>query len=60
MKEKTRQNRLSELMKERETIEKDIEAAKREYDDFQKSEEFVNTSDTLEKVRQRKNEIAIV
>ena len=53
------QHRLSELMKEREAIEKDIEAEKREYDDFQKSEEFLNTSDTLEKVRQRKNEIAM-
>ena len=52
------QHRLSELMKERETIERDIEAEKREYDDFQKSEEFVNTLDTLEKVRQRKNAIA--
>ena len=53
------QHRLSELIKERETIEKDLEAEKREYDDYQKSEEFLNTSDTLEKVRQRKNEIAM-
>lgn len=52
------QYRLSELMAERETVEKNIEVRKREYDDFQKSEEFLNTSDTLEKVSQRKNEIA--
>ena len=55
---KDTQYRLSELMKERESIDKNIEAEKREYDDFQKSEEFLNTSDTLEKISQRKNEIA--
>ena len=55
---KDTQYRLSELMEEREAIDKNIEAGKREYDDFQKSEGFLNTSDTLEKLSQRKNEIA--
>lgn len=54
------QHRLSELMEERETIDKNIEAGKREYDDFQKSEEFLNTSDILDKISQRKNEIVLL
>jgi hypothetical protein len=54
---KDKANRLSELIKERETIDRNLESAKRENNDFQKSEEFVNTSDTLEKINQRKNDI---
>ena len=56
---KDKANRLSELIKERETFDKNIETSKRENDDFQKSDEFLNTSDTLEKINQRKNEIVI-
>ena len=54
---KDKQDRLSELMDERGTIDKNIEASKREYDDFQRSEEFLNTTDTLEKINDKKNEI---
>lgn len=56
---KDKANRLLELVKERQTFDKNIETSKRENDNFQKSEEFVNTSDTLEKINQRKNEIGI-
>ena len=56
---KDTQYRLSELTGERETIDKNIEAEKREYDDFQKSEEFLNTADTLEKITQRKKDLVL-
>ena len=56
---KDTQYRLSELTGERESIEKNIEAEKREYENFQKSEEFLNTADTLEKISQRKKEIIL-
>ena len=56
---KDTQYRLSELTGERETIEKNIEAEKREYEDFQKSKEFLNTADILEKISQRKKEIVL-
>ncbi len=53
------QGRLSELTEERGTIDKNIEDGKREYDDFQKSERFLNTSTTLQKINDKKNEMAM-
>jgi myosin heavy subunit len=54
-----KQDRLEELTEERGTIDKNIEASKSEYDDFQKSEEFLNTSNTIEKINDKKNEIVM-
>jgi myosin heavy subunit len=54
---KDKQDRLSELLEERKTIEKNIEVSKSEYVDFQKSHEFLNTSNALEKINDKKNEI---
>ena len=54
---KEKQDRLLELTDEGTTIDKNIESCKREYDDFQRSEEFLNTTNTLEKINDRKNEI---
>jgi len=54
-----KQDRLSELMEERQTIEKNIETGNKEYEDFQKSEEFLNTSNILEEINDKKNEIGI-
>ena len=54
-----KQDRLSELMEERQTIEKNIETGNKEYVDFQKSEEFLNTSNILEEINDKKNEIGI-
>jgi len=54
---KDKQDRLSELLEERQTIDKNIEASKSEYIDFQKSHEFLNTSNALEKINDKKNEI---
>ena len=56
---KDKQESLSELMKEKQTIDKNIEASNRDYEDFQKSDEFINTSNTLEKITDKKNEILI-
>ena len=50
---KDKQDRLSELMEERQTIDKNIEEGNREYEDFQKSEEFLNTSKILEKIKRQ-------
>jgi phospholipid N-methyltransferase len=54
---KDKQDRLSELLEERQTIDKNIEASKSEYIDFQKSHEFLNTSNALEKINGKKNEV---
>jgi len=54
-----KQDRLSELMEEQQTIEKNIETGNKEYEDFQKSEEFLNTSNILEEINDKKNEIGI-
>jgi len=54
---KDKHDRLSELLDERTTIDKNIEASKRDYDNFQSSEEFLNTTDALEKINNKKNEI---
>lgn len=55
---KDKQDRLAELADEMTTLEKKIDASKREYDDFQRSEEFLNTTYTLEKINDKKNELA--
>lgn len=54
---KDKQGRLLELMDEGKTIDKNIESSKREYNDFHESEEFLKTSNTLEKISDRKEEI---
>jgi len=56
---KDKEGILSELTEERESMDKNIEENKRKYDDFQRSEEFLSTMATLEKIRDKKNEIAI-
>jgi len=56
---KDKQVRLSELVEERQIIENNIETGNIEYEDFQKSEEFVNTTNILEKINEKKNEIGI-
>jgi len=54
---KDKLNRISELTEERSTLDKNIEASKREFVDFQRSEGFLNTTDTLEKIKDKRNEI---
>ena len=56
---KDKQGSLSKLTEERESIEKNIKLSKKEYEHFQRSEEFRSTTDTLEKLRNKKNEIDI-
>jgi hypothetical protein len=56
---KDKQERLSELIEESITIDKNIKAGKKEHDDFQRSQEFLNTIDILEKINDKKNEIMI-
>jgi hypothetical protein len=57
---KDKQNRLAELAQELQTIDKNIEAANREYEDYQKSEEFQNGLNFLEKINNKKDEIGIL
>ena len=57
---KDKQNRLAELVQELQTIGKNIEAANREYEDYQKSEEFQNGLNFLEKINNKKDEIGIL
>jgi myosin heavy subunit len=54
---KDKQERLSELTEESTTIEKNIETSKKEYDNFQRSQEFLNTTNILKKIHDKKNEI---
>ena len=54
---KDKQDRLLELTNESIAIDKNIESSKREYDDFHESEEFLNITNTLEKINNRKKEI---
>ena len=54
---KTKQLRLSELIQEEHTIDKNIMEGKRQYGDFLKSEEFQNTSKILAEIENKKNEI---
>jgi hypothetical protein len=56
---KSKQDRLLELTEEIASMEKNIEASRNEYDDFQRSKEFLNTADTLKKIKGKKNEINI-
>ncbi len=56
---KDKQDRLLELTEEGETIDKNIETTKREYDDFQKSEEFLNILKIQEKIDGKKKEIGL-
>ena len=55
---KIKQLRLSELIEEAHTIDKNITEGKNQYKDFQKSEEFQNTSKILAEIENKKNEIA--
>jgi myosin heavy subunit len=54
---KDKKERLSELTEESTIMDKNIEASKSEYDDFQRSQEFLNTTNTLKKIHDKKNEI---
>ncbi|CAN5487409.1 hypothetical protein BH18THE1_BH18THE1_16340 [soil metagenome] len=54
---KDKQDRLSELLEEIQSIDKNIESSRSEYVDFQKSHEFLNTSNALEQINDKKNEI---
>ena len=54
---KTKQVRLSELIQETQTIDKNTREGKKQYEDFQKSEEFQNTSKILIEIDEKKNEI---
>lgn len=54
-----KQSRLLELRQERQTIDKNIDASNREYEGFQKSKEFLETSNALKKINDKKNEIEI-
>ena len=54
-----KQSRLLELSQERQTIDKNIDASNREYEGFQKSKEFIETSNVLKKINDKKNEIGI-
>jgi uncharacterized protein (DUF1499 family) len=54
-----KQSRLSELRQERQTIDKNIDASDREYEGFQKSKEFLEASNVLTKINDKKNEIGI-
>jgi myosin heavy subunit len=56
---KTKQLRLSELIEEAHTIDKNITEGKNQYKDFQKSEEFQNTSKILAEIENKKNEIVV-
>jgi hypothetical protein len=61
LKEKNdKQNRLAELSLELQTIDKNIETSNREYQDFQKSEEFLDGLNFLEKSNNKKDEIGIL
>ena len=57
---KDKQNRLAELSQELQTIDRNIETANREYQDFQRSEEFLDGLNFLEKSNNKKDEIGIL
>ena len=54
-----KQSRFLELRQERQTIDKDIDASNREYEGFQKSKQFLEASNVLNKIKDKKNEIGI-
>jgi len=53
----TKKVRLAELIRETQTMDRNIEEGKRQYEDFRKSEEFLNASKTLAKIDDKINEI---
>jgi len=55
---RTKEVRLTELIKETQTIDKNIEEGKIQYEDLRKSKEFLNASKILAKIDDKKNEIA--
>jgi hypothetical protein len=55
---RAQQDRLTELIKEMQTIDKNIVEAKRQYEDLRKSEQFLNASKILTEIDDKKNEIA--
>ncbi|MGB8162665.1 MAG: hypothetical protein WCE92_07235, partial [Nitrososphaeraceae archaeon] len=55
---RAQQDRLTELIKEMQTIDKNIVEAKRQYEDLRKSEQFLNASKILTKIDDKKNEIS--
>jgi hypothetical protein len=54
-----KQSRLSELREEKLAIDKNIDASNRDYEGFQKSEEFRDASNLLRKINDKINEIGI-
>jgi uncharacterized coiled-coil DUF342 family protein len=54
-----KQSRLLELGQEGQTIDKNIDASKREYDGFQKSKEYIEASNVMKKINDKKNEIGM-
>jgi len=56
---KDKEDRLSELTEERQTIDKNIEECNRQYEDFKKSQEFQIGLSVFEKINDKKNEIDI-
>jgi len=55
---KSTEDKLSELIEENQNLDKNIESAKVEYSNFERSGEFLKTSTTLKKIKDKKNEIA--
>jgi len=55
---RTKEVRLTELIKETQNIDKNIEEGKIQYEDLRKSKEFLNASKILAKIDDKKNEIA--
>ena len=55
---RAQQDRLTELIKETQTIDKNIVEGKRQYEDFRKSEQFLKASKILTEIDDKKNEIA--
>ena len=55
---KSTEDKLSELIEENQNLDENIESAKVEYSNFERSGEFLKTSTTLKKIKDKKNEIA--
>ena len=55
---RAQQDRLTELIKETQTIDKNIVEGKRQYEDLRKSEQFLKASKILTEIDDKKNEIA--
>lgn len=52
-----KRQKLLELSEEKENIDKNFDANKRQYEDFQKSKQFQNITDTLQRIKDKKDEI---